>query len=126
MLKIYPGIENKLLEGAIDCHIHAFPDVVYRSQDMIQIAIDASKAGMRALAFKDHWNISCNAAFLAQQHIDYLIEKGELTHRVQIYGGSGTCFGMNKRLKPSKPSGRSVALSAATSARCFIWTASME
>ena len=50
MLKIYPGIENKLLEGAIDCHIHAFPDFVYRSQDMIQIAIDASKAGMRIQA----------------------------------------------------------------------------
>jgi hypothetical protein len=26
MLKIYPGIENELLQGAIDCHIHAFPD----------------------------------------------------------------------------------------------------
>ncbi len=95
MLKIYPGIENKLLEGAIDCHIHAFPDFVYRSQDMIQIGIGASKAGMRALAFKDHWNISCNAAYLAQRHIDCLLEKGELTHRVEIYGGSGTCFGMN-------------------------------
>ena len=95
MLKIYPGIENKLLQGAIDCHIHAFPDFVHRSQDMMQIAIDASKAGMRALAFKDHWNISCNAAYLAQRHIDYLVEKGELTHRVEIYGGAGTCLGMN-------------------------------
>ena len=74
MLKIYPGIENELLEGAIDCHIHAYPDFVHRSQDMIQIAIDASKAGMRALAFKDHWNISANAAYLAQRHIDYLLE----------------------------------------------------
>src|SRR6058998_4355871 len=26
MLKIYPGIENELLKGAIDCHIHAYPD----------------------------------------------------------------------------------------------------
>ncbi|HEU5463747.1 MAG TPA: hypothetical protein VFV82_06430 [Candidatus Binatia bacterium] len=25
MLKIYPGIENELLQGGIDCHIHAFP-----------------------------------------------------------------------------------------------------
>ena len=48
MLKIYPGIENELLQGAIDCHIHAFPDFVHRSQDMIQIAIEASKCGMRA------------------------------------------------------------------------------
>src|SRR3989337_1858978 len=95
MLKIYPGIENGLLQGAIDCHIHAYPDFVYRSQDMIGVAIEASKAGMRALAFKDHWNVSGNAAYLAQRHIDYLIEKGELTHRVAIYGGVGMCFGMN-------------------------------
>ncbi len=94
MLKIYPGIENELLQGAIDCHIHAYPDFVHRSQDMIGIAIEASKAGMRALAFKDHWNISCNAAYLAQRHIDYLVEKGELQHRVAIYGGAGTCHGM--------------------------------
>ncbi len=95
IVKIHPGIENELLRGAIDCHIHAFPDFVHRSQDMIQIGVEASKAGMRALAFKDHWNVSANAAYLAQRHIDYLIEKGELSHRVQIYGGAGTCLGMN-------------------------------
>ena len=95
IVKIHPGIENELLKGAIDCHIHAYPDFVHRSQDFIQIAIDASRAGMRALAFKDHWNISANAAYLAQRHIDYLIEKGELAHRVEIYGGIGTCLGMN-------------------------------
>ena len=39
MLKIYPGIENELLQGAIDCHIHGYPDFVYRSQDMIGIAL---------------------------------------------------------------------------------------
>src|SRR2546426_9722517 len=106
MLKIYPGIENELLKGAIDCHIHAYPDFVHRSQDMIQIAIDASKAGMRALAFKDHWNVSANAAFLAQRHIDYLVEKGELTHRVEIYGGAGKSLGKNTQdlpITPSKP-----------------------
>ncbi len=95
MLKIYPGIEDELLENAIDCHIHAYPDFVYRSQDMIQIAVDASKAGMRALAFKDHWNVSANACYLAQRHIDYLIEKEELENRVELYGGAGMCHGMN-------------------------------
>ena len=78
MLKIYPGIENELLEGAIDCHIHAFPDFVHRSQDMIQIAIEASKCGMRAIAFKDHWNISATSAYLTQRHIDDMIARGEL------------------------------------------------
>src|SRR3989337_1664392 len=95
IVKIHPGIENELLQGAIDCHIHAYPDFVHRSQNMIEIAIEASKASMRAVAFKDHWNISCNAAYLAQRHIDYLVEKGELQHPVAIYGGAGTCHGMN-------------------------------
>ena len=94
MLKIYPGIENELLEGAIDCHIHAFPDFVHRSQDMIQIAIEASKCGMRAIAFKDHWNISATSAYLTQRHIDDMIARGELTNRVEVYGGVGMCFGM--------------------------------
>ena len=76
MLKIYPGIENELLEGAIDCHIHAFPDFVHRSQDMIQIAIEASKCGMRAIAFKDHWNISATSAYLTQRYIDDMIARG--------------------------------------------------
>ena len=94
MLKIYPGIENELLQGAIDCHIHAYPDFVHRSQNMIEIAIEASKCGMRAVAFKDHWNVSATAAYLTQQHIDSLVERGELTNRVEIYGGAGTCHGM--------------------------------
>jgi hypothetical protein len=52
VLKIHPGIENELLEGAIDCHIHAYPDFVPRAQHRIQIAIDASEAKMRALALR--------------------------------------------------------------------------
>src|SRR5436190_7676669 len=94
MLKIYPGIENELLKGAIDCHIHAYPDFVHRSQDMIQIAVEASKCGMRAIAFKDHWNISANAAYLAQKYIDEKVKSGLLTNRVLVLGGAGTCFGM--------------------------------
>src|SRR6266699_5743915 len=95
MLRIHPGIENELLKGAIDCHVHAYPDFVHRSQDFVQIAIDASKAGMRALAFKDHWNVSAGAAYMAQRMIDDMVARGELTHRVEIYGGAGTCFGIN-------------------------------
>jgi len=100
MLKVHPGIENELLRGAIDCHIHAFPDFVHRAQDMFQVAVDAAKAGMRAIAFKDHWNVSANAAYLVQRHIDDLLARGELSHRVEVYGfcpygGAGTCFGMN-------------------------------
>jgi hypothetical protein len=95
ILKIHPGVEDELLVGAIDNHIHAYPDFVYRAQDMIDVAIDAAKAGMRAVAFKDHWNVSANAAYLVQRHIDLLVETGQLERGVEVYGGVGCCHGMN-------------------------------
>jgi predicted metal-dependent TIM-barrel fold hydrolase len=95
ILKIHPGIEDELLVGAIDNHIHAYPDFVNRAQDMIEVAIDAAKAGMRAVAFKDHWNVSANAAYLTQRYIDRLVESGELPQGVEVYGGVGLCHGAN-------------------------------
>lgn len=93
--KLRPGVEDELLEGAIDCHIHAYPDFVTRAQDMIEVAIDAARAGMRAVAFKDHYNLSANAAYLTQRYIDKLVETGELARGVEVYGGIGLCHGMN-------------------------------
>src|SRR5437868_9286127 len=78
IVKIHPGIENELLKGAIDNHIHAYPDFVHRAQDMIDVAIDAAKAGMRAVAFKDHWNVSANAAYLTQTHTNSNAYNGDL------------------------------------------------
>lgn len=95
MAEIYPGVEDEIMEGAIDHHIHAYPDFVNRGQDMIEVAIDACKAKMRAIAFKDHWNITANAAYLTQRYIDSMYKNGELDHRVEVYGGIGLCFGMN-------------------------------
>lgn len=92
---IYPGIEDDLLVGAIDHHIHAYPDFVHRSQDMLQIAVDASCAGMRAVAFKDHWNLTAGAAYLVQRQIDEMVKDGRLEHRVEVYGGLGLNLGIN-------------------------------
>src|SRR2546430_16538727 len=57
MLKIYPGIENELLKGAIDCHIHAYPDFVHRSKDIIKIAMRASNCGMGRCRVRDTGNL---------------------------------------------------------------------
>jgi hypothetical protein len=95
IVKIHPGIEDELMRGGIDCHIHAFPDFVHRAQDMIEVSVDAARAGMRAVAFKDHYNVSANAAYLVQRHVDTLVERGELAQGVEVYGGVGTCHGMN-------------------------------
>jgi hypothetical protein len=95
LTSIYPGIEDSLLEGAIDHHIHAYPDFVHRSQDMLGIAVQASKAKMRAIAFKDHWNLSAGEAYLVQQQIDEMVLDGRLEHRVEVYGGLGLNLGIN-------------------------------
>jgi hypothetical protein len=92
---IYPGIEDDLMAGAIDCHIHAYPDFVHRSQDMLEIAVDASRARMRAVAFKDHWHLTAGAAYLVQRSIDEMVRDGRLEHRVEVYGGLGMNLGIN-------------------------------
>lgn len=94
--EIKPGMEDEFLLGAIDHHIHAFPDFVPRSQDMLQIAVEASKARMRAIAFKDHWNLTAGAAYLVQRQIDEMVADGRLEHRVEVYGG----LGLNLGIKP--------------------------
>ncbi len=93
ILKVQPGVEDELLVGAIDNHIHAFPDFVPRAQDMIEIAIEGARAGMRALAFKDHWNVTGNAAYLVQRHVDTLVQSGQLASGVEVYGGVGLNHG---------------------------------
>src|SRR3972149_10798400 len=95
IVKIHPGIENELLRGAIDCHIPAYPDFVHRSQDMIDIAIDAARAKMRAVYFKDHWNLTANAAYLVQRYVDEMVADGRLEQRVEGFGGLGLNHGLN-------------------------------
>jgi hypothetical protein len=92
---INPGIEDDLLAGAVDCHIHAYPDFVHRSQDMFEIALAAARAKMRAVYFKDHWNLSANCAYLVQRYVDELVRDGRLDHRVEVYGGLGLNHGIN-------------------------------
>ena len=92
---IHPGVEDEVMDGAIDCHIHAYPDFVHRAQDMVQIAIDASRARMRAIAFKDHWNLTAGEAYLVQRYVDEMVRDGRLEHRVEVYGGLGLNHGIN-------------------------------
>jgi hypothetical protein len=93
--EIYPGIEDSIIEGSIDHHIHVYPDFVQRNQDMIQVATEAARAGMRSVCFKDHYNLTANCAYLVQKQVDAMVERGELSRGVEVYGGIGLNFGMN-------------------------------
>ena len=57
---------KELMVGACDLHIHAGPDVSPRQQDIIDVARDAARAGMRALGIKDHNTSTADRARLVQ------------------------------------------------------------
>lgn len=97
VLEVYPGIENELLEGAIDHHIHAYPDFVHRAQDMLGVALDAARAKMRAVGFKDHYNHTGGCAYLVEREIEAMVSRGELERGISVFGGMGLNFGMNPK-----------------------------
>jgi hypothetical protein len=84
--KLYPGVEDELFEGAIDVHAHVYPDFTPRSDDIISYSVEASKLGMRAICLKDHWFPSMTLAWAVEQHLKHLINKGELTRAVRVFG----------------------------------------
>lgn len=65
------------LEGAIDLHVHAAPDVRPRKADMLEVARAAAVAGMRAVVFKSHNEHTAGHAALV----------GKVVPGVGVFGG---------------------------------------
>jgi hypothetical protein len=86
MYDIYAGIEDKLVEGSIDHHLHIYPDYVPRDIDIIELAIEASKAKMDAIVCKDHFFPNVNGAWAAQWVVDQMVQKGELEKACKVLG----------------------------------------
>lgn len=92
------GVEDECLAGAIDVHVHADPcSLVPRNQDFTQVAIDAARAGMRAVVRKDHHYSTVGEAHAIQRHMDHLMETGALPRRVEVYGGIPLTFALDPR-----------------------------
>jgi hypothetical protein len=96
--RLRPGVEDEILRGALDVHIHANPcTLLGRTQDVIDVAIDAAHAGIVAVCHKDHHHSTVGAATMAQHHIDDLFEKGEILTRVACYGGVPSTFTLDPK-----------------------------
>ena len=82
-------IAQDLLQGAIDFHIHAGPDVVPRLMDDLQLAEAARDAGMGGIVLKTHHMMTADRARIAQR----------LFPEIRVFGGlalnSPTCGGLN-------------------------------
>jgi hypothetical protein len=55
---------SNLPNGAIDTHVHSFPDVIARKLDDIELVEQARAAGMSALVLKCHHACTCARAYL--------------------------------------------------------------
>ena len=93
--KIKAGDEDQYLVGAYDLHNHAGPDYITRPVDMIDQALEASQYGMAGVAFKDHFHVTANCAYLVERYLDKAIERGEVNHKVKVYGGIGLSLGLD-------------------------------
>src|SRR5690625_4790130 len=63
------GGELITLRGAIDLHLHTYPDLFPRLIDDIELAKYATQAQMRGVVIKSHIESSVSRAYLAQQVI---------------------------------------------------------
>ena len=78
----------RLLEGAIDLHIHSAPDVYPRILNDIELARQAKEMGMRAIVIKNHFAQTADRAQLASDEADFPVfggialnlSVGELNH----------------------------------------------
>lgn len=99
-------VVDNLLKGVVDIHIHGAPLGAWLSgrPTMVESCIQASKAGMKALVFKDHNTMTNNCAIIVQDFLSRmqkeLAAKGEEFTPVEVYGGitlNNTVGGMNAK-----------------------------
>jgi len=77
----------KLLDGAIDVHIHPGPDAYNtRVYDELEIAIQACQVGMKAVVYKAHSMPSARSAYFVQKAVDQWAEQNS-KKSIDVRGG---------------------------------------
>ena len=61
--------DGPLLRGAIDIHLHSFPDKNPRSLDAIDAATFAKRSGMRAVVLKNHYEPTAGLAYIVRKAV---------------------------------------------------------
>ena len=82
----------KLMEGAIDVHIHPGPDACNaRLYDELEIAIQACRVGMKAVVYKGHSMPSARSAYFVQKAVDLWAEQHNKS-QIDVPGGVKSCI----------------------------------
>ena len=93
-LPVDPERVEEILKGGIDVHVHGAPlgGWLPGRPSMVETCIEASKAGMKALVFKDHHTMTNNVATVIQEFLDKMAkeaaDRGEEFVPVKVFGGT--------------------------------------
>ena len=55
---------SAILQGAIDAHVHAAPDMQTRKIDCLELVQEARKKGMAGVFIKDHVTLTSDRAYI--------------------------------------------------------------
>lgn len=82
MIRLWLGLLPVLvaaahLNGVVDMHVHAAPDVIARSVDALDAVRQARAAGLRAIVLKNHYEPTASWAYFA----------GKSVSGIEVFGG---------------------------------------
>ncbi|QGH70710.1 DUF6282 family protein [Pseudactinotalea sp. HY158] len=80
------GGELVSLRGAVDLHLHTYPDLFPRLVDDIELARFAAQSDMRAVVIKSHIESSVSRAYLAQQVVPEVLVFGGIVLNSYVGG----------------------------------------
>jgi len=100
---------DRFLAGAIDIHIHSFPDNTERSVDGLEAAIMAKAHGMRAIVLKNHYDPTAGLAYMVRKQVPGIevfggvdlnlpvggMNAAAVEHMTQVSGGYGRVVWMS-------------------------------
>jgi Family of unknown function (DUF6282) len=81
-----PPANPELLRGAIDIHLHSFPDKNPRSLDAIDAAMFARERGMRAIVLKNHYEPTAGLAYVVRKAVPGLEVFGGIDLNLTVGG----------------------------------------
>ncbi len=73
-------VQERLLDGAVDMHVHTYPSPFPRRMDAVEAAQRAAEAGMRAIVVKSHHHDTSTEVAALQSH-------GISNSGVEVFGG---------------------------------------
>ena len=99
----------RVLDGAVDIHVHSYPDNVERSIDGVEASILARARGMRGLVLKNHYDPTAGLAYMVRKQVPGLevfggidlnlpvggMNVAAVEHLTQVTGGWGRIVWMS-------------------------------